>query len=189
MSGYQFLHIESFSRKTDAGGRTVDFVFAEAARRGDACQHVETPAPPEVVFGMPVEEVRILHETRLAEARTTNREGKTRKLRVDQHTLMTAILSHPVTVAEARGDVVVRAEVLAWEARSVHWLQATWGTALVSVIRHVDEAHCHLHALILPDSHEMRARLLHPGIKAKDCAATLHTGLRCGPCRTITGVP
>jgi hypothetical protein len=169
MSGYQFLHIESFSRKADAEGRTVDFVLAEAARRGDACQHVEAPSPPEVLFGVSVDEVRVLHDTCLAEARSTNKEGKTRKLRVDQHTLMTAILSHPVTVAEARGDVAVRAEVLAWEARSVQWLQATWGNTLVSVVRHVDEAHCHLHALILPDSPEMRARLLHPGVKAKDC--------------------
>ena len=170
MGGYQFLHIASFSRKADAEGRTIDFVLAEAARRADACQHVGAPAPPEIIFGQSVDDVRILHDTRLGEARTTNRDGKTRKLRVDQHTLLTAVLSHPATVAEMRNNPAVAAAVRAWEERSVTWLRATWGDAVVSVIRHVDEAHCHLHALILPDGPEMRARLLHPGIAAKDRA-------------------
>ncbi len=168
MGGYQFLHIKSFSRKADAEGRTVDFVLAEAARRADACQHVETPAAPDVLFGQPVEDVRILHDARLAEARTTNKDGKSRKLRVDQHTLMTVVLSHPATVAEMRDSTAVAADVQAWEERSVAWLRAIWGETLVSVVRHTDEAHCHLHAFIVPDGPEMRARLLHPGIAAKD---------------------
>lgn len=168
MGGYQFLHISSFSRKSDAEGRTVDFVLAEAARRGDACQHVEMAVRPEVIFGLAVNGVRELHDARVADARTTNVNGQSRKLRVDHHTLMTAIISHPVTVAEARENSALAADVRAWEERSIAWLQATWGESLVSVIRHVDEAHCHLHAFILPSGPEMRARMLHPGIAAKD---------------------
>jgi hypothetical protein len=178
MGGYQFLHIASFSRKSDAEGRTVDFVLAEASRRADACTHVDAPAPPEVVFGFPVEGVRELHDGRVSEARTTNRNGQARKLRVDHHTLLTAILSHPATVAEARENPVKAAEVTAWEERSIAWLQATWGENLVSVVRHVDEAHCHLHAFIVPGGQEMRARLLHPGVAAKDVekAAAIEEG-------------
>jgi len=168
MSGYQFLHIQSFSRKADGEGRTVDFVLAEAARRGDACVHVDSPAPPEIVFGVSVDEVRALHDARLADAYTTNKDGKSRKLRVDHHTLLTAVLSHPATVLEARENQSAALEVRGWEERCVEWLRAEWGHALVSVIRHTDEAHCHLHAFIMPDGPEMRARMLHPGIAAKD---------------------
>lgn len=168
MGGYQFLHIASFSRKSDAEGRTVDFVLAEAARRDDACQHVDKPATPETAFGLALNAVRDLHDASVVDARTTNVNGQSRKLRVDHHTVMTAIISHPATVAEAREDSAVAADVQAWEQRSIAWLQATWGESLVSVVRHVDEAHCHLHAFILPSGPEMRARLLHPGIAAKD---------------------
>ena len=168
MSGYQFLHIQSFSRKADAEGRTVDFVLAEAARRGDACQHVDSPSLPGIVFGLSVNDIRTLHDSRLADAHTTNRDGKSRKLRVDHHTLLTAVLSHPATVSEALDDPSIAAEVRRWEEMSVEWLQATWGDELASVIRHTDEEHCHLHAFIVPRGPEMRARMLHPGIAAKD---------------------
>jgi hypothetical protein len=168
MGGYQFLHIASFSRKPDAEGRSADFVLAEAARRPDACLHVAAPSPPEIVFGLPLDSVRSLHDARVAEARTTNKDGKSRKLRVDHHSLMTAVLSHPATVAEVRESLDAAKDVQLWEEQSVAWLRATWGDALVSVIRHTDEAHCHLHAFIVPNGPEMRARLLHPGIAAKD---------------------
>ena len=111
MGGYQFLHIASFSRKSDAEGRITDFVLAKATRRGDACQHVDMPVPPEVVCGTAVEGVRTLHDARIADARTTSKDGRSRKLRVDHHTLMTAILSHPATVAETRNDPAVAADV------------------------------------------------------------------------------
>jgi hypothetical protein len=172
MGGYQFLHIESFSRKSDAEGRTIDFVLAEADRRGDACQHVDTPTPPEIVFGLAVEGVRALHDARLEAARITIKGGKTRKLRVDQHTLLTVVASHPATVADVQNDPAAAAEVAAWELRVVTWLRDQWGDDLASVLRHVDEKHAHLHAYILPSDADMRARRLHPGAAAKETTKT-----------------
>jgi hypothetical protein len=49
----------------------------------------------------------------------------------------------------------------------VAWLRDQYGAALVSVIRHVDESHPHLHAFVLPQDADMRAGPLHPGQEAK----------------------
>ena len=168
---FQFVHIESYSRKSDKHGRSVGFVLDEAARRSDACQHVERPGVPVGVFGESVDGVRALHDARTAEATETTKAGKTRRIRQDQHTILTVIASHPATTDEMRADPSKAADVEAWQARVVDWLRDQWGDDLVSVIRHDDEAHPHLHAYVLPSDPAMRARRLHPGVVAKEEAA------------------
>lgn len=170
MSGFQFVHVESYSRKANANGQSTAFVFSEAARSPGACEHVENPGEPVTVFGESVDGVRALHDQRAEVAVCMVKGGKTRRVRQDQHTLMTIVASHPATPDEVRDDPAVRAEVDAWQARTVDWLRETWGDAVVSVIRHDDEGHVHLHAYALPGDDEMRARLLHPGVAAKDRA-------------------
>lgn len=159
--GFQFLHVESYSRKADKAGCSVDFVLAEASRRADACTHVEAPEPPQVLVGIDLDEVRALHDERVVAAGATDKAGKFRKARIDQHTLFTTVASHPGGTPE---------EVARWEYLTVAWLKAQHGDRLVSVIRHVDEAHPHLHAYVVPSDAAMRARDLHPGVVAKAAA-------------------
>lgn len=175
---YQFVHMGNFSRKGDHQGRSTSFVFGEATRRPDASLHVRDPLPPVVVHGLPLEEVERLHDERAAQAKTTPRGGKERAVRKDQHTLCTVVASHPYTVAEVRADPVKRAEVAEWERRNVAWMKKQFGGALVSVIRHEDEVHWHLHAYALPPDRAMKASLLHPGQVAK--ATVLAAGPRSG---------
>lgn len=163
---YQFVHLEVYSRKGRAG-RGVDFVLAEAERRPDACLHVAEPVPPEVVFGIGVEDVRRLHDERAAAATVTTKAGNSRRIRSDQNTLLTVVASHPATMEESRADPAAAGAVREWEARTVDWLRSQYGPALVSVVRHVDESYPHLHAFVLPDNPEMRAARLHPGQEAK----------------------
>ena len=170
MAGFQFLHIETYSRKADKGGRTVSNVLDEAERRPGSCEHVEHPGEPEVVFGYGLDAVRAQHDDRVAEARSEVAGGKPRKLRTDQHTLLTAVMSHPVTMDQVRDDQATAAEVAVWQVRSIDWVRATWGDRLVSVVRHSDEGHPHLHAYLLSDSPGMKAKALHPGCSAKDTA-------------------
>jgi hypothetical protein len=170
---FQFVHIESYSRKSDKHGRSVGFVLAEAARRPDACQHVATPGTPTVVLGESVDGVRALHDARVDQATETTKAGKCRKIRSDQHTLLTVIASHPATTEEMRADPARAADVDAWQARVVDWLRSQWGDDLVSVIRHDDEAHPHLHAYVLPSDPQCRARRLHPGVVAKEAATAV----------------
>ncbi len=156
--GYQFIHMETYSRKPDSKGLSVDHIFNEAERIPHACVHVENPQPPQLVFGIPLDELRDVHAQRAAEASTVDVKGKARKARVDQHTLCTVIASHPGGSPDEIGK---------WESLTVAWLKETYGERLASVVRHVDESHPHLHIYLLPDAPSMKARGMHPGVVAK----------------------
>lgn len=165
---FQFMHIEQYSRKGDSAGRTVDFVLAEASRRPDAIAHVASPKAPTVIYGATIDEVRSLHDQRVAVARVEVKGGgKARVIRQDRKTLHTVVMSHPATVAEARSDKAVAQQVLKWEALNIAWLRKQYGDDLVSVVRHVDEKQCHLHALVVPSSPGMNAADMHPGYVAR----------------------
>ncbi|PDS61262.1 hypothetical protein CO653_34130, partial [Rhizobium anhuiense] len=174
MSGFQFAHMQNFSRKGDKGGRTVSFVLAEARRDPAASLHVSSPRPPAVVWGCSVEDLEREHDDRVAVARKTIAGGKTRSVGKEQHTLRTIVVSHPYTVEEVEADPVKRREVERWEALNVEWARREFGDDLRAVIRHTDERQWHLHIYGLPGDPEMRASLSHPGQVAK--AAVLAAG-------------
>jgi len=171
--GYQFIHLESFSRKGDDKGRSTTFVLAEARREPAASVHVTNPAPPVVVFGVDVANVEALHDAAADAARTVPKAGTPRKLRQDHKTLHTVIASHPYTMEEVRADAAMRAECEAWEKRTINWLRSQYGDDLKSVVRHEDESHYHLHAYVVPTNDpEMRALRHHPGVVAKRAVMT-----------------
>lgn len=165
---YQFVHLESWSRKPDAAGRSTDFIFDEATRRPIASVHVADPRPPTVIYGVGVDEVRQMHDAAAASAMTPGARGKPRKLDSKQKTLHTVVASHPYTVEDVRADSRKATEVREWERRTVAWLRDQYGPALKSVIRHTDEQQWHVHAYVLPthDS-QLRAGVYHPGVIAK----------------------
>lgn len=167
MAGFQFTHMETYSRKADAKGRSVSFVLREVAREPDACLHVERPGVPTVVHGVGPGEVAALHDEMVSTAGSTDKTGKRRAVRVDQHTLLTVIASHPTTSEDLRADSSKAAEVERWQALVVAWLRERHGDDLVSVVRHDDESHPHLHAYVLPRTASMKAREFHPGVVAK----------------------
>ncbi|MCQ1770361.1 plasmid recombination protein [Neorhizobium galegae] len=164
---FQFVHMAAYSRKGDGKGRSTGFVFGEARRDPGASVHVANPSPPVVVFGVGVDEVERLHDATADAATTIPKGGKPRKIQKSQHTLMTVVASHPHTMEEVRADPERRREAEEWENRTVAWLRSQYGDKLVSVVRHEDESHYHLHAYVLPDDPAMRASALHPGQTAK----------------------
>lgn len=166
--GYQFVHLESYSRKPDAKGRGTDFVFAEASRRPEASVHVTNPARPTIVHGLSIEAVQELHNAAVISATVEVKGGKSRKIRQDQKTVHTVVASHPYTMEEIRADPTKRREAEQWERRTVAWLRDQYGDDLKSVIRHEDESHYHLHAYVVPMSDpELKAAKFHPGVTAK----------------------
>jgi hypothetical protein len=169
---FQFVHLEAFSRKGDGKGRSTRFVLAEARREPAASVHVSNPSSPVVVYGSTIDEVERLHDAAADIATTTPKGGKPRKIQKTQHTLMTVVASHPYTVSEVREDPAKREEVARWEALTLEWLKGQFGDQLVSVVRHEDESHWHLHAYVLPDDPAMRASALHPGQSAKAAVMT-----------------
>ena len=165
MPGYQFVHIEGYSRSGGKGGRSVGYVLDEAERRPGACPHVDEPGAPTLLHGMPIAALREAHDERAGVARQSVAGGRERAIRKDQLTLMTAVASYPVPWSDL--DDAGRIEVEAWERRTIDWLKGQYGDRLATVVRHSDERHPHLHAYVLPDDPAMRAGLLHPGFQAK----------------------
>lgn len=170
MAGFQFVHMQTFGRKPGKSGAGTGFVFGEVQRRDGCCEHVEQPGEPVVVWGVPAAEVEAWHDCQADESRLVDSNGKARKLRQDQHTLLTVIASHPATPAQVRDDPAAAVAVAKWQQLTIEWLHAEHGDRLRSVIRHDDEGHVHLHAYVLPDDPAMKARLLHPGVQAKEVA-------------------
>lgn len=166
---FQFVRIELFSRKGKEG-RGTGFIFDEVARVPAASIHVQDPGTPTVVAGLDPDTLRRLHDDQAAEARAEVKGGKVRAIRQDQNTLAGIVLSYPVTIEEYRAQPEVVARVLEWERRSIAWLRVQFGDRLVSVVRHEDESHPHLHAYVLPDDPAMTAAYLHPGFRAKAAA-------------------
>jgi hypothetical protein len=166
--GYQFIHLEAYSRKADSKGRSVDWVLAEARRDPEASLHVECPAPPELIHGISLDELAALHDERADVATTTLKNGKTRKVRRDQKSLLTVVASYPAPLKELTANSAERESLKSWEQRTVEWLQSQFGDDLMTVIRHTDERYPHLHAYVLPGSdQELRALRMHPGHEAK----------------------
>ncbi len=169
---FQFVHLESWSRKADDKGRSAAFIFDEASRKPIASVHVPKPEPPTVLYGVDVDEVRAMHDAAAAVA-TTVVKGKPRKIRLDQKTLHTVVASHPHTAAEVRADPLKANEVREWERLTIAWLKAQYGPALKSVIRHSDEKQWHIHAYVLPThDRELKAQAYHPGVVAKRAVKT-----------------
>ncbi|MES0810059.1 hypothetical protein ABLO27_11300 [Roseibium sp. SCPC15] len=166
--GFQFVHLEAYSRKEDAAGRNVAWVLAEARREPEASLHVECPASPELIHGVSLDELAALHDERADAATTILKNGKTRKIRRDQKSLLTVVASYPTPLKELEKDPAKRESLNRWEQRTVEWLRSLHGDDLITVIRHTDERYPHLHAYILPQSDpELRALRLHPGHEAK----------------------
>ncbi|MGR9310699.1 plasmid recombination protein [Rhizobium leguminosarum] len=166
--GYQFIHLETYSRKADAKGRSTDFIFAEASRKPEASVHVPNPLPPVVVYGVGIEAVQGMHDAATAAATINVMGGHVRKLARDKKTLHTVVASHPFTMDEIRADPAKQREAEEWEKRTISWLRSQYGDDLKSVIRHEDESHYHLHAYVVPvDEPGMSALKYHPGVSAK----------------------
>ncbi|MDM8345580.1 hypothetical protein P8H26_09260 [Pseudochrobactrum sp. sp1633] len=163
--GFQFAHIETYSRSGGRSGKlTIAEIIAEARRSPEASLHVENPKNPVPVFGCDFDELLRRHDIMIEQAQEVLANGKKRAVRKDTGSLFTCVLSHPVTPDECRNDTDVKTAVEAWARDSVKWLrhdlEARGGT-LETVIMHLDETHVHLHAYGLHSSGH--ADRLHPG--------------------------
>lgn len=173
MSGPQFMHLQSFSRKANERGQSVEQVLAEASRAPEYSKHVADPRPPSLVYGVAADAVHRLHDEMVASGgvEVTLKDGRTarRGIRKDRHTLMTAVASHPLPTDLVNTKPDARADYERWRDYNLAWLKAQFGDKLVSVIEHWDEKHPHIHAYILPlDDPTCSARQLNPAWQAKE---------------------
>ncbi len=173
MSGPQFMHLQSYARKANERGQSVEQVLAEASRAPEYSKHVADPRPPSLVYGVTADEVRRRHDEMVASGgvEVTLKDGRTarRGIRKDRHTLLTAVASHPLPTDLVNTKPDARADYERWRDHNLAWLKAQFGDKLVSVIEHWDEKPPHIHAYILPlDDPTCSARQLNPAWRAKE---------------------
>nr|WP_012477876.1 mob protein [Brucella anthropi]ABI98039.1 mob protein [Brucella anthropi] len=164
---FQFAHVETYSRKgSSKGGQSVSWVLAEARRDDGACPHVVQPGEPAVVHGVDLNELEKMHDDLCASVRNEIAGGKTRAVRIDQHTLFTVVVSYPVATEELKNNPEEQRRYEEWEQRNIAWLNSEYGSDIKTIIRHDDEQYPHLHAYALPD--DLRCLNLHAGQAAKN---------------------
>lgn len=143
----------------------------EAERAPDFSAHVEKPKPPELIFGMTIDEVRQAHAALLTKRKTkvqVKGEVKDRAIRKDRHTLAGCVMSYPVSREQVLADADEWQRYLEWRELNLRWLKKFWGDNLKSVIQHSDEPYLHLHALALPESDAgCDARTMNPAYMVK----------------------
>lgn len=170
--GYQFIHVECYARAAGAGkagGRNLRDVIAEAEREAAACPHIGNPRPPILLHGAPPGEAAAWAELQAAEAT----DAKGRKFRRDGLCLLGGVVSYPDTWEALGAGTDAHARWQAWEMATVAWLRQEYGGALMTVLRHEDEGHPHLHFYAVPPlGPEGRLRIadLHPGRRAAEAA-------------------
>ena len=169
MSGPQFVHVQTWSRKANPAGQSIAQIIAEATRDPEYSGHVEDPAPPRVLLGDP-STFQADHDAHVAARATVARlkdgSERVRSIRQDRHTMATVVMSYPVP----RAAIVTeedRAALARWERRNLAWLRDRYGDQLRVVLAHDDEEHPHIHAWLLPDDPGADATTLHPGKVAK----------------------
>ena len=175
MAGYQFARTETLSRKGNSSRRGLTAVANELARKPDACPHVTTPRPPNVLAGMSPsdipEHVEAAIKAQTAELRDGRKRGdhKIRSPRRDSHVVESQVYSWPETVDAIKADDETRSRYIAWCDDMIAHARADLdarGLDVLSIVEHMDEAHPHLHVVAMPRakaSPRLDARETHPG--------------------------
>lgn len=169
MSGPQFAHIQTWSRKPNKVGRSVEQIIGEGTRDPTYSQHVEMAKPPRILKGDP-SSFSAQHDAHIASratvARLADGTKRHRSIRTDRHTMASIVMSYPVPYAAIISEEAIR-KLRAWEARNLAWLTETYGDQVRVVFAHDDEPYPHIHAWLLPDDPGADAATLHPGKIAK----------------------
>jgi len=141
----------------------VASILAEAWRDEGACPHVAEPKAPELVWGAGREELALKVDAWASQAK----DKRGHALRKDGLCMVAGVISLPREMEGEWGR---------FEKKAVAWLRKEYGKALVSVIKHNDEEHPHLHFYVVPELKKDFASI-HRGYAAQS-AATEDRGKR-----------
>ncbi|HEX7855322.1 MAG TPA: plasmid recombination protein [Sphingobium sp.] len=173
---YQFLHVETYSRKgahkknSSARKSSMFDIRDEMIRAPHACSHVAEPQTPCVLFGMTPDETFALANEQAT--RAVDKRGY--KLRCDAPVVLVGVTSWPDTVADLNSDPVKWKRYRQWRDEAVAWLKRQWGDNLKTVVQHLDEARPHIHFVVVPMlslDRRLPISSIHPGHRAAEKTA------------------
>lgn len=165
---FGFGHVNTYARKTSAASKgkgnswSAKSIFNEASRVAENSPHVVNPQPPQVISGMPLEqlekELDKYLETQADKYITKGGKEATRKVREDKHVLVAAVYSWP----ESSDDFDL-AEFQKFAEKSIEFFEKEHGIKCQSAVVHFDEEHPHVHVY----GFHKDARSTHAGWVAK----------------------
>ncbi len=164
----QFMHVELYSReepakktinkskninhKSDVRTTTVSGVLSEMKREEGFTSHLEAIAAPEVLYGS-ISDLERSIERYEAEFKTTDKNGKEKKLRKDACILLAGVVSLD------RADEEIWDE---YKAKAIEYLKNKYGENLKCVVEHTDEKNPHFHFYVVGNQ-QQDLNLLHDG--------------------------
>ena len=164
----QFMHVELYSReepakktinkskninhKSDVRTTTVNGVLSEMKREEGFTSHLETIAAPEVLYGS-IDALERSIERYEAEFKTTDKNGKEKKLRKDACILLAGVVSLD------RADEEIWDE---YKTKAIEYLKNKYGENLKCVVEHTDETNPHFHFYVVGNKNQ-DLNLLHDG--------------------------
>lgn len=161
MSGYQFIHVETYNNQSVSGRASMDSIVNEVMRVDGYCPHVYQPQTPEVLLGLDPRQLPKIALERVKSAK----DKKGRKVRKDAPLLLAGVIS-----ISAESDL----DFKKFLSLSLAFLKRNYGQNLMSVVLHLDEghpcAHPHLHFYAIPSNKNGRFSMaeIHPGIRARN---------------------
>lgn len=164
----QFMHVELYSREepakktinksknlnhqSDVRTTTVGGVLSEMKREEGFTSHLEQVNAPQVLYGS-ISDLERSIERYEAEFKTTDKNGKEKKLRKDACILLAGVVS------------LDRADEEIWEEykkSSIEYLKNKYGENLKCVVEHTDETNPHFHFYVVGNK-DQDLNLLHDG--------------------------
>jgi DNA repair exonuclease SbcCD ATPase subunit len=168
MSGYQFCHVSTFSKKGNSSSRSSSDILNENSRVPGHCDHVDNPLPARLLYGCNPIDVIPLLDARINEAKAALK-GTGKRIQSNTHSLEGAVFSHPFVPADLENSEK-KAEYSAWMKAQANFAikeAKSRGMQVVSIVEHRDESHLHFHVLSIPfltaDNPRLDAKVCHAG--------------------------
>lgn len=164
----QFMHVELYSREepakktinksknlhhqSDVRTTNVNGVLSEMKREEGFTSHLERVDAPQVLYGS-IDALERSIERYEAEYKTTDKNGKEKKLRKDACILLAGVVSLD------RADEEIWDE---YKTKSIEYLKNKYGENLKCVVEHTDETNPHFHFYVVGNQ-QQDLNLLHDG--------------------------
>ena len=143
---------KNINHKSDVRTTTVNGVLSEMKREEGFTSHLERVDAPQVLYGS-IDALERSIERYEAEFKTTDKNGKEKKLRKDACILLAGVVS------------LDRADEEIWEeykTKSIEYLKNKYGENLKCVVEHTDETNPHFHFYVVGNQ-KQDLNLLHDG--------------------------
>jgi hypothetical protein len=164
-NSYQFIHIETYCDKPRKNSLrpSAEVVARECQRLEHSFPHIDSPLPPELIYG--IQPLDALIDVR--NSLKNHKDPIGRKIRSDAQIIAFGVASIKI---ESTPENWESEEVKKWVKDTISFLERRFGSSFVSATTHKDEKWCHIHFGSRPKVDEnglLDLNTFHPGLAAQ----------------------